>query len=359
MANMRIAFMGGGAIGSYLGAFLARAGYRPTIIDPWPANVEAMRGEGITVYGGGEQFTVKVDAFHLCEVQSVRTPFDIVFIAMKSYDTAWATTLMKSYLAPTGCVVSAQNGMNDETIARIVGYERTVGCTISTITVGLDRPGHVVRGGRSGRERGYAIFRVGELNGVLSPRVERIAAMLDCVDAARTTTNIWGERWAKLAANSMGNTLTAMSGLGPVALADVTPRFPVLRDQVAREVVAVGRALGVNVEPIGGRPAAAWLEDDLSALPAPPATSAARPSTSNGEGGGWQASTSQDIAKGRRTEIDDLNGYVSVRGREVGVPTPVNDAIVTVFKEVESGARAPDPHNVDRVWDLAHAAVRV
>ena len=354
----RIAFMGGGAIGSYLGAFMTRAGYRPTIVDPWPANVEAMRGQGITVSGGGEEFTVGVDALHLTELQAVREPFDIVFIAMKSYDTAWGTTLMKGYLAPTGCVVSAQNGINDETIARIVGYERTVGCTISTITVSLVEPGRVVRGGRSGRERGYAIFRVGELSGVLSPRVERIAAMLDCVDAARTTTNIWGERWAKLAANSMGNTLTAMSGLGPGALADVTPRFPVLRDQVAREVAAVGRALGVNVESIGGRPAAAWLEDDPSALPEPPATSAARSSAGNGEGGGWQASTSQDIAKGRRTEIDYLNGYVAARGREVGMPTPVNDAIVTVFKEVESGARPPDPANVDRVWDLSRAAVR-
>jgi 2-dehydropantoate 2-reductase len=355
----RIAFMGGGAIGSYLGAFLTRAGYRPTIIDPWPANVEAMRGVGITVSSSGEEFTVKVDALHLCEVQSVRAPFDIVFIAMKSYDTEWATTLMKGYLAPTGCVVSAQNGINDETIARIVGYERTVGCTISTITAALEGPGHVVRGGRSGRERGYAIFRVGELSGVPSPRVERIAAMLDCVDAARTTTNIWGERWAKLAANSMGNTLTAMSGLGPLALADVSPRFPVLRDQVAREVVAVARALGVNVEPIGGRPATAWLEDDPATLPERPATSAERPPTNSSEGGGWQASTSQDIAKGRRTEIDYLNGHVSARGREVGVPTPVNDAIVTVFREVESGIRAPGPGNVDLVWDLAHESVRV
>ena len=93
--------------------------------------------------------------------------------------TAWATTLMKGYLAPNGCAVSAQNGINDETIARIIGYERAIGCTISTITVALDRPGHVVRGGHSGRERGYDIFRVGELNGVVSPRVERIAAMLD------------------------------------------------------------------------------------------------------------------------------------------------------------------------------------
>jgi 2-dehydropantoate 2-reductase len=352
--------MGGGAIGSYLGAFLTRAGYAPTIIDPWPENVEAMRGRGITVSGGSEEFTVTVDALHLCEVQGIREPFDIVFIAMKSYDTAWATTLMKDYLAPNGCMVPAQNGINDETIARIVGYERAIGCTISTITVGLTEPGRVVRGGRSGRERGYDIFRVGELSGVRSPRVDRIAAMLDSVDAARVTTNIWGERWAKLAANSMGNTLTAMSGLGPLALADATPHFAPLRDQVAREVIAVGTALGVNVEPVGGRPAAAWLEDGATAPPDPPPAVPARPVATGAAGdGGWQASTSQDIAKGRRTEIDFLNGYVSARGREAGVPTPVNDAISTVFKEVESGAAVPSPANVDRVWNLSREAARV
>src|SRR5215217_1323837 len=186
MTGPRIAFMGAGAIGSYLGAFMTQAGYAPKLIDPWPEHVDTMKAAGLRASGSQGDFTVPVDAMHLTEVQGVRQPFDIVFVAMKSYDTEWATTLMKGYLAPTGCVVSAQNGINDETIARIVGYERTIGCTISTITVALDRPGHVVRGGRSGRERGYAIFRVGELNGVRSPRVERIAAMLDCVDAART-----------------------------------------------------------------------------------------------------------------------------------------------------------------------------
>ena len=108
----------------------------------------------------------------------------------------------------------------------------------------------------------------------------------------------------------MGNTLTAMSGMGAEALADATARFAPLRDQVVREAVAVALALGVSVEPIGGRPARAWLEDGVTLQSAaPPAGSA--PRSAGAGGGGWQASTSQDIAKGRRTEIDYLNGYVS------------------------------------------------
>jgi 2-dehydropantoate 2-reductase len=90
-----------------------------------------------------------VEAMHLTEVQSVRQPFDIVFIAMKSFDTDWAATFMKHYLAPTGFMVCAQNSINDETIARIAGYEHTVGLIMSSISVHLVGPA-VVRGAGAG-----------------------------------------------------------------------------------------------------------------------------------------------------------------------------------------------------------------
>jgi len=155
----RIAFMGTGAIGSYLGAYMTRAGYAPVLIDPWPEHVDAMKTRGLRASGSQGDFTVPVEALHLTEVQAVREPFDIVFIAMKSYDTEWAAHFIKRYLAPTGFMVCAQNSINDETIARIAGYERTVGLIMSSITVHLVGPGHVVRGAGAGRDRGYDVFR--------------------------------------------------------------------------------------------------------------------------------------------------------------------------------------------------------
>jgi len=150
-----------------------------------------------------------------------------------------------------------------------------------------------------------------------------------------------------------------MSGLAAGDLSQIAPRFPILRDQIARELVAVGLALGVAIEPVGGKPAAAWLElpalRDLEApaRSAPPETLPAdRPE-------GFPPSTLQDVRKKRRTEVDYLNGYVSRRGREAGIATPVNDAIVSILKEVEAGARPPHPSNVDRVWDLAAGAAPV
>jgi 2-dehydropantoate 2-reductase len=250
-------------------------------------------------------------------------------------------------------VVCAQNSINDETIARIVGYERTVGLIMSSITVHLVEPGHVVRGAAAGRDRGYVVFRVGELNGAVTPRALQIAAMLDCIDASKVSSNLWGERWSKLATNCMGNTLTAMSGLAAADLQEVAPRFPALRDEVVREIVAVGTALGVEIEPIGGRTAADWLALPGLDLASPPPRSG---STEGLVAAGFPPSTLQDVRKGRKTEIDGLNGYVSRRGREVGIATPVNDAIVATIREVESGARPPSPQNVDQVWDMVQKA---
>ena len=346
----RIAFMGAGAIGSYLGAFLSREGYEPTLIDPWPEHVDAMKARGLTVLGSQGPFTVPVKALHLTDVQNVAEPFDIAFIAMKSYDTEWATMFIKRYLTQTGFVVCSQNGINDETVARIAGYERTVGLIMSAIAVGLEGPAHVSRGGAVGRDRGHDVFRVGELNGMITPRATMLAAMLDCIDGSHVTTNLWGERWSKLATNCMGNTLAAMSGLPTGELARTAPRFGVLRDQVVKELVQVGRALGVSIEPIGGKPAEAWLDAEMTEAPSAGETTNAeveRPVGTN-----WATSTLQDVIKGRKTEVDYLNGYVSLRGREVGIATPVNDTIVAILKQVDAGMLPADPANVDAVWDL-------
>lgn len=353
----RIGFMGAGAIGSYLGAFLTRAGHDVTLIDPWPEHVEAMKAKGLRVSGSQGEFTVPVRAMHLCEVVNLEEPFDIAFVAMKSYDTEWATAFIKRHLRqPSGFIVCSQNGMNDETIARMVGFERVVGLIMSSISVGLMEPGHVTRGGAVGREHGHDVFRAGELSGVMTPRVQMIAEMLDCIDGSYATANLWGERWSKLATNCMGNALTALSGTPAGVLADITPRFAVLRDDVAREVVTVGTTVGVSIEPINGKTAEEWLEyradmDAPSGSPAEPLGAAATYPNA------WPTSTLQDVIKGRRSEIAYLNGYVARRGREVGVETPVCDAIVQVMKQIDDRDIPPVPDNIDRVWDLAYGSV--
>ncbi len=340
----RIGIMGAGALGCYVGAFLAREGEDVTFIDMWPEHVETIRKEGLRASGSQGDFTVPVKALHLTDAQGIKEPFDYAIISVKSYDTEWATHFVKRYVKPEGFFVSLQNCWNDPVIGAIVGNERQIGCIASHIEVALWEPGHVMRGGAVGRDGGHHVFRVGEQDGRISPRVEKIAGLLDCIDGAYATGNLWGERWSKLCQNSMGNAISAMTGLGSQDLAQ-DPRCRMIRIHLAKEGAQVGLALGLDVVDVNGKPAAAWagadrgdvfeeLDDYLS---------------SRGGRVNWLASMAQDVKKGRRSEIDFMNGLVSSKGRDVAVPTPFNDAIVDAMHGIDDGSLLPSESVVERI----------
>src|SRR5262245_17432320 len=141
----KIAIVGAGAVGGYVGAHMVRAGEDVTFIDPWPEHVDRMRGHGLFVTHAMNvpEFTVPVRALHITDAQQLakEKPVDIAFVCMKSYDTAWATMLIRQYLAPDGFVVSLQNCMNEETIAGIVGWGKTLGCIASSSRANRTEPG--------------------------------------------------------------------------------------------------------------------------------------------------------------------------------------------------------------------------
>src|SRR5216117_4525938 len=206
---MRIGIVGAGAIGSVVGGLLTNAGHDVTLIDQWPEHVEAMRKNGLRLSGTCGDHTVRVNALHIYEAQAISEPFDAVFISVKSYDTEWATSLGIQYLKkPNGVVVDFQHGINDERVAAIAGRERTLGCVI-TIGAGMYEPGHAMR-----TDTGTVGFKLGELDGRDTERARALARILSDVAPARVTTNLWGERWSKLAVNCMANPLAGLSGLG-------------------------------------------------------------------------------------------------------------------------------------------------
>ena len=180
--SKRIAFVGAGAIGGYIGANLAALGHDVTLIDPWPAHVEAIRSGGMHMYGmtEPENHTVQVNAMHITEAQQLakQRPVDIAFVAVKSYDTVWATRLIRQYLSPGGFVVSSQNCINEERIASVVGWGRTVGCVVGGgVGVECYEPGHVRR--TMLKDPNVVSFHVGEPHGRITRRVEELAEMLD------------------------------------------------------------------------------------------------------------------------------------------------------------------------------------
>ncbi|MBI4219726.1 MAG: NAD(P)-binding domain-containing protein, partial [Chloroflexi bacterium] len=256
---MKLFFIGAGAIGSYLGGFLARAGHDVTIVDPWPEQIDAIKRNGISVAGPHEPFVARPKALHMHEAQGLESDFDIAFVAMKSYDTAWATRFAMRFLKPQGYVVSAQNCWNDPTIASIVGVERAVGLIMSRISVAVWAPGKVERGVEKGASTGYFVFRAGEHGGAITPRVQELSKALSVIDASQATDNLWGERWAKLCQNSMGNPVQAMSGLGTLEIAS-TPRGRQITVLLASETAKTGLKLGHKVPKFGGVAAEKWAQ---------------------------------------------------------------------------------------------------
>src|ERR1700740_2885810 len=153
-------------------------------------------------------------ALHITEAQRLarEAPVDIAFVCMKSYDTAWAAMLIRQYLAADGYVVSLQNCMNEETIAGVVGWGKTLGCIASSITVNLPEPGHIHRGAAK-HGAAHTVFRAGEVHGRVTARAKEVCRLVGFADSAKVTGNLWGERWSKLVANVIGNGLSACTGL--------------------------------------------------------------------------------------------------------------------------------------------------
>lgn len=340
----RVCIVGAGAVGGYVGAHMTRAGVDVTLVDAWPEHVLAMRSGGLVVSGmnGAGSVETPVRALHVGDVpQLIRErPVDIAFIAVKSYDTKWATQLVLPYLAPAGCVVSLQNGINEEAIAGIAGWGRTLGCCVSALAAELVAPGRIVRNSPLGDQQ-KAGMRIGEVHGQATPRARMIADLLSHGDTCKVTGNLWGERWSKLTINAMRNGVSAVTGMTGKAR-DTHPLARNLTIRLGSSSVRVGRALGLALEPVGGLDLdlLARAEGDPAAMDA---ITAMILDVANSRSDSQRPSMGQDLRKGRRTETDDINGLVARRGRDVGIDVSCHERVNEAIKRIEKGELAASP----------------
>ena len=343
MTKPRIAVVGAGAVGGYLAAHMTHGGHDVTVIDPWPEHVETMRTKGLSISGMSlqESLTVKMQARHLTELQgSIKDrPFDIAIVSVKSYDTIWATHLIAPYLAPDGYVVSAQNCVNEERIAGVVGWGKTVGCMVgNNFAVELYEPGAIRR--TMPKDGKIPTLEAGEVHGNITPRIEKLVEVLSSIDKARATRNLWGVRWSKLCVNGMRNGVSAATGLGGNAR-DSHDKIRRVVVKLAGEAVKVGRAMGLDLEAIGKIDPDLWVRAadnepgavaELDKLILAGTSGAARSDLQ-------RPSMAQDIHKGRRTEIDYMNGYIAEKGAAAGVEAPTHAALTRIVRQVERGQR--------------------
>ncbi|NND49463.1 MAG: 2-dehydropantoate 2-reductase [Rhizobiales bacterium] len=336
----RIAVLGSGANGASIGADLTRAGHDVVLIDQWPAHVEAMREQGVRIEMPEETLEISVRAHHLCDIATIKEPFDIVLLLFKAYDTRWACHLIAPHLKQDGLIAGVQNGMTNRTIADVVGPQRTMGCVIEISSMMFD-PGVVMR--HSPPSRSW--FAVGAIDQTAKGRETEIADLLSHSGTVEIVEDIEATKWMKLVSNTTTLVSTALLGL-PMQEAAELPGMREMMLRSGQEALDAGTARGHAVLPIFGlspedmRQSNRVVETLFDVLLA----GFVLPQT--------KTTVLQDWIKGRHSEVDDLNGLIAAEAGRLGVAAPVNTAIAELAHRIEQGTLQPDPSNLALLQQL-------
>lgn len=300
MNKTRVAVLGAGAVGCYYGGMLARAGHAVMLIGR-PLHVEAFRRSGL--HFEGLQFDERVAVEASTEPAAVRGA-QVVLFCVKSTDTEKAAEQIAPHLEPGALVVNLQNGVdNTERIQARV--RNPVIPAVVYVATEMKGPGHLKHHGRGDLVIGGLEDR--------SP-LEAIRALFEPAGVpVSISDNVAGELWGKLVVNCAYNAISAISQLPYGRMIRGAGVREVMRD-VVEETLAVARAAGVRMAP----DVAESVYRIAEAMPT------------------QYSSTAQDLARGKPTEIDHLNGYVARRGAALGVPVPANRALWALVRLLEA-----------------------
>jgi 2-dehydropantoate 2-reductase len=299
---MRIAVMGAGAVGCYYGGMLARAGNEVSLIAR-PAHVEAMLREGLLLES--KAFTERVKVHPSTKPDAVRGA-ELVLFCVKSSDTEPAGKEMAPHLDAGALVLNLQNGVdNSERLQPLL--KQRVAPAVVYVATEMAGPGHVRHHGRG------ELVVSPEIHQKLSPAFAAAGVQL------KSSDNVMGTLWAKLVINCAYNALSAITQLPYGRLVQNAGVPDIMRD-VVDECLALARASGVSV-PGDMHETVRRIAQTMPAQ---------------------FSSTAQDVARGKKTEIEHLNGYVVRKGEALGVPTPVNRTLLALVQAIERAE--PRPH---------------
>ncbi|MFB2586447.1 ketopantoate reductase family protein [Herbiconiux liukaitaii] len=328
--------VGTGANGAAIGADLTRAGLDVTFIEQWPENVEAMRRDGVTVHTASGTTVTRVEVLHLCQVAEIRRPFDIVFVAVKAYDTRWACALIRPLLAEGGLAVGLQNGMTLDDMADVLGAHRTLGAVIE-VAANMFEPGIV-------NQQAPLWFALGSFHASTAGREPEVAEVLRHAGVVEISADIRSSKWMKLVVNAAELVPSAILDL-PLADAEKVPGMRSFMVETGKEAVRTAVALGNRTIPIFGMAAPAegasptdpdrFAEDLLDIV----LDRYTLPDT--------MTTVLQDWRKGRRSEADQLNGLVAREQARLGGSAPHNSLVADLARRIESGSLEAGPQNIE------------
>ncbi len=321
----RIAVMGAGSLGTIFGAYLVKAGQDVELVDAYQDHVDALRTTGAHVVGKAEM-TVPIKA---CTPENMKGIYDLIFYMAKQTFNDTAIPQMMAHIDEGSVVVTCQNGLPERPLVKAFGPKRVYGAPVGW--------GATFRGpGCSELTSDPAVmaFYLGSADGTVTEKLLETKAVMESMCPVHLAEDLMGIRWMKLLVNASHSGLSASFGASFGQVWDNTQSMR-LDVKIGAECLAVAKALGVTVAPHSqagdlreifkaGSEAELYHSMDL-------VRSAWKSQR------GLVASMAQDLAHGRRCEIGAINGVVCECGREAGVPTPVNDRVVSVVELIQDG----------------------
>jgi 2-dehydropantoate 2-reductase len=323
--------MGAGSLGTIIGALITKGGVPVELVDVDKANVDALNAKGAKITGFMD-LTVPVKA---CTPEQMSGKYDLVILLTKQWNNPAALPSLLPYLHENSTVCTLQNGIPEESVASCVGKERTIG---GTVGFGATWRGPGVSELASTVEvvQNFA-FDIGEMTNTITPRLEKVAAVLGHVGHTELVENFSGARWSKLLMNA---TFSGMSAALNCSFGDVLHNDEAMRAlmRIADETVRAAHANGVRLVVMQD------FDFNQFELSSPRDASRLLPVYHRI----WdkhvktRASMLQDLEKGRPCEIDFINGHVCAKGKAKGVPTPVNDQVVKLVKAAQDAKTLGD-----------------
>lgn len=318
----RIAVFGTDANGGAIAASLMKTGADVVTVDPWVEHVEAIRDHGLTVRTADSKHTTEMTALHACELAGFGTRFDIVVLGVKAYDTRWACELLRPYLAADGTIVAVQNGITLDTVSDVFGQDRSVGAVIE-VAANLMVPAHI-------EQQAPMWLALGGETPASQAHAERLASILSPAATTVVVDDIRSAKWMKLVANACELVPSAILDL-PLADAITLPGMYEFMLQAGQEALQVALANDQHIVPIFGDGVddSTLTEDNyVEHLLGVVLEDYTLPDT--------LTTVLQDWRKGRRAEIEELNGAVVGYSRGE-IPCPANERILGAARQIEQG----------------------
>lgn len=336
---MRIAIYGAGSLGTVLGAYLSKAGVDVDLFSRNREHILALKENGAHIIGKVD-FTQPVHAFFPEEMQG---KYDLIFLMTKQLDNKNVVTFLKGHLSENGDICTMQNGFPELSVSEIVGKDHTIGCSVAW---GATLIGHGVSELTSSQDS--MSFGLGRMDGSQDDRLLACKAVLEKMCPVVLESNFAGMRFSKILINSAFSGMSAVLGT-TFGKASQDKKSRICVQNIIKECIDVSKANGIKIEPIQGKDVVKLLDyhnpikKKISFFLIPLCIK---------KHADLKASMLQDLEKGKKCEVDSINGVVIHFGKKKNVPTPYNDMVVKVIHEIEEGKRKPSFDNLEAFSSL-------